>query len=577
MIKTLLSPLRDPLRVHDLTLLAMMFVLAACGLIYEYLLSHYAARIIGATESTIYAMIGVMIVSMGIGAFYAKYIKCPFTGLAWLEVVVGLLGGLAVLVMAVIFSAAYVLPQELHQLYGIDPSIAIEGGVVTAFRNIADAMPFVIGFVLGVMIGMEIPLVARIRQSLHEQHLQHNIGTIYGADYIGAGCGAALWVLVCLHLPIMVAAVLTASFNILVGVIFLWRYGKYVRTLRSLWLAHVFVAAVLLLLAVCGGSWLKGMNSMLFQDEVEYQHQTPYQNLTLTSRQTGPNLPQVHSLYINGRLQFSSSDEVIYHSFLTYPALLASARQDRVLVVGGGDGLAVRDILRWQPKAVTLIDLDQGMIDLFKGEAGEVPEKVSELLLNLNQRAFLDPRVNVVIGDAFLEVEELISAGESFDTIIVDLPDPNHPDLSRLYSDFFYAKLGELLAGDGAIAIQSTSPYHAKKAFMSIGKTLVAAGFKTEQYHANVPTFGEWGWTIGVKYGLAASARIAACESMPVVNDWLSIQQMLAAFVFAPRYYEDLDAIDVNELGSRAVYRYHHLGWRNDGGIFFANNVDLKN
>jgi spermidine synthase len=577
MIKSLLTPWRDPLRIHDLTLLAMMFVLAACGLIYEYLLSHYAARIIGATESTIYAMIGVMIVSMGIGAFYAKYIKCPFTGLAWLEVSVGLLGGLAVLVMAVIFSAAYVLPQELHQLYGIDPSIAIEGGMVAAFRNLADAMPFVIGFVLGVMIGMEIPLVARIRQTLHDKHLQHNIGTIYGADYIGAGCGAALWVLVCLHLPIMMAAVLTASFNILVGVLFLWRYGQYVRTLRSLWLAHVFVASLLLLLAVCGGGWLSGMNSMLYQDKVEYQHQTPYQNLTLTSRQTGPNLPKVSSLYINGRLQFSSSDEVIYHSFLTYPALLASARQERVLVIGGGDGLALRDILRWQPNSVTLIDLDKGMIDLFTGNAEGVPDDVNKLLLGLNRRAFLDSRVSVIVGDAFLEVEELIRAGKIFDTIVVDLPDPNHPDLSRLYSDYFYAKLGELLAGDGAIAIQSTSPYHAKKAFMSIGKTLVAAGFTTEQYHANVPTFGEWGWTIGVKQGLPASSRIAAFEALPVDNSWLSVQQILAAFVFAPSYYNGLDNIDINELGSRAVYRYHHLGWRNDGGIFFANNIDLKN
>ena len=137
--------------------------------------------------------------------------------------------------------------------------------------------------------------------------------------------------------------------------------------------------------------------------------------------------------------------------------------------------------------------------------------------------------MNVILGDAFIEVEKLVSRGEHYDTIIVDLPDPSHPDLSKLYSDFFYARLKELLSADGAIAIQSTSPYHARKAFISIGKTLRSAGFNTEQYHANVPSFGEWGWTIGTIRGRSASERIVEQRSMPVEDLWLSKDFMLAS------------------------------------------------
>lgn len=561
---------RRVLRLHDTTLILLMGVLAACGLIYEYLLSHYAGRILGAVETTIYAMIGVMIVSMGIGSFYAKYIRCAFTGLAVLEVTIGLLGSVSVLIMAFVFSAAYVLPSALQGIYGLDPAIIVHGGAVSALDSIAQAAPFLCGFVLGFMIGMEIPLIARIREKIHGEHLEHNMGTVYGADYVGAGIGAALWVLVCLKLPIMVAAIGTATINLCAGSVFLLRYGKYVKMLPLLWLGHACLAMVLIVLSITGQSWLRSMNNMLFQDEVGYALSTPFQQLTITERRMGQGLPKVTSLFINGRLQFSSSDEAIYHSMLTYPAMLASARHEKILVIGGGDGLAVRDILRWNPKTVTLIDLDPGMIELFAGRDAKAPESVSSRLTELNEDAFSDPRVELILGDALLKIEKLITARRVFDSIIVDLPDPHHPDLNNLYSDYFYTKLGELLSGDGALAIQSGSAYHSKKAFISIGKTLQSAGFITEQYHTNVPTFGEWGWTIGVKHGKPVSQRLKALTTLPVDDPWISKDQLLAAFVFAPNYYDIADDILANELGSHVIYQYHRDGWQKEGGIFYS-------
>lgn len=555
---------------HDRVLIGSMAVLAACGLIYEYLLAHYAGRIIGAVESTIYTMIGLMIVAMGIGAFLAKWVEDPFTGFAGLEVAIGFFGGCSVLIIASVMALTYTLPSWLQDVYGLHPSITVDGGVVAILQQASFLMPFLCGFILALMIGMEIPLIARIRELVHGKHLHHNTGTIYGADYIGAGFGAAIWVTVCLKIPIMMAAVGTAAVNALVGLFFLWRYRTYIMTPIRLWTAHGALIAALILLAIGGVRWVQTLNNTLFKDKVVFTKITPYQHLTLTERHVGKGLPKVLSLYINGRLQFASSDEKIYHSFLTYPAMLTSARHDHILVIGGGDGLAVRELLRWSLESVTLVDLDADMVTLFSGQDETAPEEISETLLSLNERAFLDNRVNVIIGDAFIEVEKLISAGQHYDTIIVDLPDPSHPDLNKLYSDYFYQRLKELLSGDGAIAIQSTSPYHAQKTFICIGKTLAAAGFKTEQYHANVPTFGEWGWTLGTLQGKSASRRIDDVENLPLHGAWLSKKQIQASFVFSPTFFRHSADIEANHLGSHTVYQYHHQAWAKEDGIFFA-------
>ncbi|MCZ6804683.1 MAG: polyamine aminopropyltransferase [Proteobacteria bacterium] len=557
---------------HDIILIGIMAVLAACGLIYEYLLSHYAGRVIGVMDSAIYAMIGIMIVAMGLGAFLAKWIDDPFTGFTCLELLIGLFGGTSILLIAGIISLSYTLPQELQAIYGLHHSITTNGGVIQLLQNTVYFTPFICGFVLGVMIGMEIPLIARIREILHGQHLAHNTGTIYGADYIGAGIGAAIWIIVCLKQPIIVSAIGTASINTLMGLVFLYHYQSHIKKAGILWALHFALIALLIVMSIVGVKISNGMNSSFFKDEVVYTKVTPYQHITLTKRNAGKGVPVVYSLYLNGRLQFSSNDEAIYHSYLTYPAMLASARHDHILVIGGGDGLAVRDILKWDPVTITLVDLDRDMINLFSGKDTQAPTYLNEKLLTLNKSAFLDPRVTVISADAFIEVETMISDQKRFDTIIVDLPDPSHPDLNKLYSNYFYLRLKELLQGDGVIAIQSTSPYHAKKAFISIGKTLADAGFTTQQYHANVPTFGEWGWTMGTVHGKNALDRIQAVTNLLVDDRWVSKEQLLAAFVFSPSFYQHVDDILVNELGSHQIYHYHHDAWAGNDGLFIMDN-----
>jgi spermidine synthase len=270
----------------------------------------------------------------------------------------------------------------------------------------------------------------------------------------------------------------------------------------------------------------------------------------------------VINFYLNGRLQFSSMDEEIYHSYLVSPVLAGSARHDNILIIGGGDGLALRDVLQWSPKQVTLVDLDSELVDMFQNPELHLPDRLAKQISQLNQLSLQDKRVNIIRGDAFIEIDKLLSRQQVFDAIIVDLPDPSHPDLNKLYSVNFYARLNQLLAGDGQIAIQSTSPYHAKASFISIGKTVKSANFNhVEQYHDNVPSFGEWGWTIASKSGASPLNRLNQLNELTVKHNWLNLPMIKAAFIFSNDFYKNKDKIGINYLGSHTLYQLHQKAW----------------
>lgn len=571
MSSTTTSPSKSRLLGHDILLITVMAVLAGCGLIYEYLLSHYAGRVLGSVESAIYAMIGTMIVAMGLGAFLARWFKDAFTAFAWLESIIALVGMGCILAIAGVIAVSYSLPHLFSSIFNLPPDVVLHGYVFQKLQEWSRFLPYVFGLVLGLFIGMEIPLIARIRQHVYGRFLENNAGTIYGADYIGAGIGAAIWVSIMLAMPIMQAAAWTALFNILAGLAFLWRYHAHVRFAKALLVCHIVLLALFGFILVMGSSWMNSLSNVLYKDKVIYSQATKYQHVVLTERLSKNQPAPITDLYLNGRLQFSSIDEQIYHSMLVYPAMLASNRHDSVLIIGGGDGLALRDVLKWPVNDVTLIDLDAQLLNLFGHKDGDftAPESISKRLLALNKQSMLDPRANIIVGDAFLEIERLLDQGKQFDTILIDLPDPNHPDLNKMYSDYFYNHVRQLLASDGAMAVQSTSPYHAKKAFLSIAKTVKAAGFDyVEQYQQNIPSFGQWGWTIATKMGQPASGRIKNISAMPVPSRWVSKEYLLASFVFPNQYFEQVKSIKVNRLGSGQLYDYYRNAWQIESELY---------
>ncbi|MCJ8319075.1 MAG: polyamine aminopropyltransferase [Colwellia sp.] len=564
--------------LDDALLIITMAVLAGCGLIYEYLLSHYAGRVLGVMESTIYAMIGLMIVAMGLGAFAARKIKCAFNGFVYLELIIALLGCSAILIIGGLIAFTQLLPHIISDTFSLPPDALPKGGIFKQLSFLAFNSPYFFGLLLGFFIGMEIPLIARIREDIHQQHLANNLGTIYGADYIGAGIGAAIWVIFLLSIDISKAGAITAALNLLAGSVFIWRYWSKLKWRKTFLSLHFVLALLIIIIFNYGNNWLNQMSNLLYLDKVVYSDKTRYQQLTFTERKMGLGQDSIINFYLNGRLQFSSMDEQIYHSYLVSPVLAGSARHDNILIIGGGDGLALRDVLQWSPKSVTLVDLDAQLLDIFRSPLQHLPKKLGQQIARLNQLSLQDPRVNIISGDAFVEIDQLLKQKQIFDAIIVDLPDPSHPDLNKLYSVNFYARLKQLLAGDGQIAIQSTSPYHAKDSFISIGKTVEAANFNhVQQYHDNVPSFGEWGWTIATKAGISPLKRLNKLTELEIPHVWLNLAMVKSAFNFSTNFYHNKDKIGVNYLGSHILYQLHQQAWLDQQGIIDNKQQNTTN
>jgi len=575
----MINSLKQRLFWHDLLLIITMAVLAGCGLIYEYLLSHYAGRVLGVMESAIYTMIGLMIVSMGLGAFAARKIRCAFNGFVWLELIIAILGSSAIIIIGGLIAVTQLLPQLIAETFNLPPDALPQGGFFKQLTYLAFNSPYAFGLLLGFFIGMEIPLIATIREQIHQKHLANNLGTIYGADYIGAGIGAAIWVFVLLSIDISQASALTAALNLFAGFVFILTYWQKLNWRKLLLGLHVLLFIGIIFIYQQGNSWLNQMSNLLYLDKVVYSDKTRYQQLTFTQRNMGAEQGNIVNFYLNGRLQFSSADEKIYHSYLVAPVLAGSARQDSILIIGGGDGLALRDVLRWQPEQVTLIDLDKELIELFITPDKKLPFLLAQKLKSLNQSSLTAPNVNLIYSDAFIAIDKLLQQGQVYDAIIVDLPDPSHPDLNKLYSVNFYARLKQLLSGDGLMAVQSTSPYHAKDAFIAIGKTIKAADFvHVQQYHDNVPSFGEWGWTIASKSGASPLSRLRALdqsqiESFSKKQDWLTLPMVFGAFDFSKNFYQNKALIPINYLGSHTIYQLHQNAWRDQQGL---NNAHLQ-
>ncbi len=548
----------------DVSLISILAVLAGCGIVYEYLLSHYAGRVLGLMEHAIFTMIGVMIVSMGVGALLANKIKDANKGFVIIELLIAFIGSISIILIAWLIAFTNQFPSILAENYGMPEDLIPVGGAIARLKQFAEIFPFIVGFILGALVGMEIPLIARIREEIYAVRLKHNTGTVYGADYIGAGVGAAIFIVFLLAIAPAKAALWVSSVNMIVGFIFLavrWRKISNNIILAGL---HIFLAVFLFLLMQNITNIHQSLENTLYKDEVVFSQNTDFQHITLTKRQIG-NAAPIHTLYLNGRSQFCSCDEALYHAMLVTPSMLASARHKNILLIGGGDGLAVRDILKWQPEQIDVLELDQKMVSLFSKPIKVDGQVVNDALLALNENSFSDKRVNVIYGDAFNSVEQLIARGENYDVIIVDLPDPSHPDLNKLYSKQFYTKVKLLLAGDGAIAIQSTSPYHAKDAFLTVGLTLRAAGFGfVERYHTNIPTFGEWGWSIATLHGQAASSRIER-DFKPIPKQ-IAIDQdfILASFKFANGIIESEKHLSYNSIDNNLMYLLHEKSWLNE-------------
>jgi spermidine synthase len=275
----------------------------------------------------------------------------------------------------------------------------------------------------------------------------------------------------------------------------------------------------------------------LFGGEIVVAKNSPYQRIVLTKR------GHETAMYLNGNLQFSSRDEYRYHEALVHPAMATAARTQRVLIGGGGDGLAVREVLKWpEVRSVTVVDLDRSVTDLGKHH----PQ-----LVLLNERALADERVTIINDDAMTEFERLSG---KFDVVLLDFPDPSSYSLGKLYSTRFYRIVRSKLSAGGALAVQSTSPLFARRAFWCVVSTIESVGLHALPYHAFVPSFGDWG------YVLAKSEPISPPTELPPLKlSYLDDRNLRSLFALPA----DLGRVPtaVNQLNTQALVSYYLEDW----------------
>jgi spermidine synthase len=426
----------------------------------------------------------------------------------------------------------------------IELAVALCGGVSSPFlfATFAAGSGFRVALygmvlVIGTLVGLEIPLLMRImKEQLQFKELVSRVLTF---DYLGSLFASLLFPIVLVpKLGLVRTSLVFGLVNALVGLWSTWLLAPVLGSPTRLRIKAVAVSALLLVGVALGDSMTSLFEEQLYNDEVVHAESTPYQRIVLTRSHRG------FSLFLNGNLQFSSVDEYRYHEALVHPAFQAAQKRAQVLILGGGDGLAAREVFRYgdEVKRVTLVDLDPAMTKL--------AVKAEELAV-LNGRSMSDPRMRVINDDA---MQWLTQTDELFDVVIVDFPDPNNFSLGKLYTTRFYALLQKRLAPGGMAVIQSTSPLFARRSYWCIDATLRASGFTTRPYHVWVPSFGEWG------YVLASRDAMDPKHPLPEGLQFLSDDTVPTLFQFP----KDMDQVpaEVNRLNNQVLVHYYEDEWR---------------
>jgi spermidine synthase len=445
-----------------LALIASAFVVATCGLVYELLAGTLASYLLGDSVTQFSTVIGAYLFAMGLGSWCSRYVeKDELRLFVRVEILIALVGGSLAAVLFLLFP------------------------VVDHFRIALYGLVLAIGF----LVGLEIPLLLRILRADFE--FRDLVSTVLTFDYVGALLASLLFPLILMpHLGMIRTGFLFGLANVGIALALMWLLPAQAR-LGLEKIAGIVVAALLLTGFIAAERLQRIAEVAAYEEPVIYAVSTPFQRIVLT--RGGDDL----RLFLNGNLQFSSRDEYRYHEALVHPALGRVADPAHVLILGGGDGLAAREVFRHpEVKNVTLVDLDPAMTRLFAR---------SPLLAELNKGSLTDPRLHVINADAFRWVRE---AKGRYDAIIVDFPDPTDFSVGKLYTESFYREVRRLLAPGGMMVVQSTSPLVAPGAYWTVATTLEAAGFTTRGYHVYVPSFGEWGFVLAANRPIGDAARI---------------------------------------------------------------------
>lgn len=491
-----------------IVLLFSVFVIATCGLVYELIAGALATYLLGDSITQFSTVIGAYLFSMGIGSWLSRYIERNLIGVfVQVELVIGVVGGCSAALMFGAFEHVSAFRILLYGLVGIT----------------------------GTLVGLEVPLLMRILNTHYE--FKDLVAKVFTFDYIGALIASILFPLILIpHLGLIRTGFFFGILNVLVAVWTLILLDRQV-----VWAGFLRVIAIMILIGLTFGfvyseNIMRFAETAAYRDNIIYAKSTPYQRIVLTHS------GDAVRLYLNGNLQFNSRDEYRYHEALVHVGLASVDSPQNVLVLGGGDGLAVREILKYPSvRKITLVDLDEKITELFSK---------NEILTQLNGESLLSPKVKVVNQDAFTWLK---TVDEQFDFIAIDFPDPTNYSLGKLYTNAFYRLVKKALSDSGVVVVQSTSPYVARKSFWCVDATLRSVGFITAPYHAYVPSFGDWGYIIAGKHQFNPPSRI------PEGLRFVSLDAIKGMFYFP----DDMKAGEgeINKLNNQVLVRLFEEEW----------------
>ncbi len=492
-------------------LMLTTLIISGCSMVYELIISAVSSYLVGDSTLQYSVTIGLYMFALGIGSFLSKFVKKSlWEWFARVEIAIGIVGGMSSLslFLANLYLESYALVMYVEIL------------------------------LIGTLAGLEIPLLTRIIEE-DRKELRVTLSSIFSFDYIGGLIGSIAFPMVLLpHLGYFATSFLAGAFNLLCAVLIIFTYRKKIPHSRTYRVVSVVLLAGMMCGMVCAENVSRFIEGGLYRDDIVLIEQTAYQKIVVTRHKDDMRL------YIDGNCQFSSSDEYRYHEGLVHIPMAYAEHHDHVLILGGGDGLAVRELLKYDDvQDITLIDLDAGMTEL----CSEDPHIVA-----LNGGSLLSDKLTIHNMDAY---QYLTDCQQQYDVIIVDLPDPNNEALAKLYTNIFYRLCANHLTETGILNVQSTSPYYAPKAFWCIDKTIASEGLNVKPFHLQVPAFGDWG------FNMASRSELKQRREIPADTRFLTPETLNALFAFG-KDETDL-TVQINSLTKPVLIQYYNDAVRN--------------
>ncbi len=489
-------------------LLFSILIVALCGIAYQLIISTVSSYLLGNSVYQFSLTIGLFMFAMGVGSYLSKLLDDnQIQNFINVEIAISLFGGISSLLLLLAF-------PYVHSLYS--------------------TVMFCLIFILGALVGMEIPLLMGILS--HKQSMKDSIANVMSLDYVGGLIGAVAFPLFLLpQLGLLKSSFAIGLINIITALINIYFFWNYLSRPKLMTTVAVAVLIMLTVFTVFGTRLSSFAEKHLYFDQIIYKKQTPYQRIVVTETSNG----REQRLYIDGHIQFSSRDEYRYHESLVHPLMSIDGKRDNILILGGGDGLAIREVLKYDDvKLIHLVDIDPEMTSI---------GSTLHTLTKLNKNSFKNEKVTVFNDDAFSFINK---AGIAYDRVIIDMPDPHNEAINKLYSREFYTMIKKRMSDQGLVVSQSSSPFFTHKTFWGIEKTLDAVYDDTLSYHVTIPSFGIWGFNMA-----SLNSQIPTNFMFNVDTKYMSDDIMQAAMVFA----KDTQKIDVpvNSIMEPKLYQLY--------------------